>query len=469
MATWCGVVGGVGWVGWGVVGGWCVVAAIGRWRRGGSVCQEPRRSSSSSSIQIRVSVPSNSITDSFNQLPLMADIPKIKSSSPQSGTSQHEVLEEDERIPSEQTLGDSDTNCSSSVEDDDFVNVDDAGVPYTFIVDPFSPLDSYHHRCCHRNRQVNSNSCSCCSSESESELESASDRPDSTVYPDCLYGNDEEYDQMDFITDLFDSRGNLSRNDVEISVSEGSAINDHDDDNDFVSNNMEELGLGYEGGGLRVARIESESDTEDLGAVQNDDRIQTTDCPSLDTARVDERDGLSSVIDRIEEISVSSDISSEGDAAAGVLEWEILLAVNNLELDLEFATDGGEGFVYTPEFDTLIGQFVETVRALRGSPPAAKSFIDNLPLVTLKKGDEEEDDSVICAVCKDEILMEERVAQLPCKHHYHGECIVPWLSIRNTCPVCRFELPTDDVDYERSKNRVNDDELRVGYGFDLSP
>ncbi|KAI3824105.1 hypothetical protein L1987_05554 [Smallanthus sonchifolius] len=418
----------------------------------------------------------------------MADIPQIKSSPPQSGTSQHEVLKEDERIPSEQTLGDSDTNCSSSVEDDDLVNVDDADVPYTFIVDPFSPLDSYHHRRRHRNRQVNSNSCSCCSSESESE--SNSDCPDSTVYPDCLYGNDEEYDQMDFITDLFDSRGDLSSNDVEISVSEGSAINDDDDDDfvsnnieelglglegggglrvaindhddDFVSYNAEELGLGYEGGGLRVARVQSESDTEDLGADQNDDRIQTTDCPSLDTARVDERDGLSSVIDLIEEISVSSDISSEGDAAVGVLEWEILLAVNNLERDLEFATDGEEGFVYTPEFDTLLGQFVETVRALRGSPPAAKSLIDNLPLVELKKGDEEEDDSVICAVCKDEILMEERVAQLPCKHHYHGECIVRWFSIRNTCPVCRFELPTDDVDYERSKNRVNDDELRVG-------
>ncbi|KAK9064840.1 hypothetical protein SSX86_016222 [Deinandra increscens subsp. villosa] len=419
----------------------------------------------------------------------MADIPKIHSSPPQSVLQQ-----DDEPISSQQqTLDDSDTNCSTLLEDDDdLVNVADAGVPYTFVLDPFSPLDSsffvppssssYHH---HHNNQVNSNSCSCCSSESESE----SDYPDSTVYPDCLYGRDEEYDQMDFITDLFESRsetdhvsGRLSSTGVGISVSEGSVVDDHDDD--FVSNNIEELGLGlgYEGGGgggggLRVARIESDSDTEDLGADQNENTIETTDlnsehiwdCPSFDTARVDDREGLSSVIDRIEEISVSSDISSEGDAAVGVLEWEILLAVNNLERNLDFATDGEEGFVYTPEFDTLIGQFVETVRALRGSPPAAKSFIDNLPLVAFKKGDAKDDDTITCAVCKDEISVEELVAQLPCKHHYHGDCIVPWLSIRNTCPVCRFELPTDDVDYERSKNRVDDDELRVGYGLDLSP
>ncbi|KAL4568602.1 hypothetical protein LXL04_024217 [Taraxacum kok-saghyz] len=425
----------------------------------------------------------------------MAHISKTQSPYQQSDESEHQVLQEDDRISSQQTLDNSMANCFSLVEDDDLVNVEEEEedyVPYTFNFDPFSPLNSsffvpsssssfcYHHQH-HHNLEDKSNSCSCCSSESESE--SASESPDSTVYPDCLYGNDEEYDQMDFITDLFDSRGDtdhvsrrFASNDVGIS-SEGSPI---DDDDDFVSNNIDQLELGFEGGGLRVVGIESDSDTEELGQVnaRNDDRFQTSelnlerfwDCSSIDreeaTSRTDERDGLSSVIDRIEEISVSSEISSEGDAAVGVLEWEILLAVNNLERDLEFETEGAEGFVYTAEFDTLIGQFVETVRALRGSPPASKSIVDNLPLVTLKKN---EDDQSICAVCKDEISIEEKVTELPCRHHYHGDCILPWLSIRNTCPVCRFELPTDDVEYERSKNRVDDDELRAGYGFELSP
>lgn len=331
----------------------------------------------------------------------MEDITKLKSQV----VLEEEEEEENDVISSQQTLHHNSSNL--------FQHEDDEYIPYTFNLDPFSPFSSSFFL------------------PSSSSPHNSSESPDSTVYPNCLYPyDDDEYDQMDFITDLFDSPQQIQHHD----------INHNDEDvDDFVSNNIHELGL-------RVTGIESDSDTEQLAQQVNDDT---------------ERDGLSSVIDRIEEISVSSDISSHGDVTVGVLEWEILLAVNTLERDLELETDGENGFVYTPEFDTLIGQFVETVRALRGTPPAAKSIVDNLPLVVLNKGD----DNVICAVCKDEILIEEKVIQLPCRHHYHGDCIKPWLSIRNTCPVCRFELPTDDVDYERSKNRVDDDDLRVGYNF----
>lgn len=50
-----------------------------------------------------------------------------------------------------------------------------------------------------------------------------------------------------------------------------------------------------------------------------------------------------------------------------------------------------------------------------------------------------------CVVCKEEIEIGRDVCVLPCDHGFHWGCILPWLRKRNTCPCCRFELPTDDV------------------------
>ncbi|KAF8090192.1 hypothetical protein N665_0483s0030 [Sinapis alba] len=95
--------------------------------------------------------------------------------------------------------------------------------------------------------------------------------------------------------------------------------------------------------------------------------------------------------------------------------------------------------------DVLARTFDES--GINGSPPASKRVVDELPDAEITS----EELSIGCAICKDEIVVEEKVKRLPCKHYYHKECIVPWLGIRNTCPVCRYELPTDDLEYERNR------------------
>ncbi|KAK4567341.1 hypothetical protein RGQ29_003237 [Quercus rubra] len=63
-------------------------------------------------------------------------------------------------------------------------------------------------------------------------------------------------------------------------------------------------------------------------------------------------------------------------------------------------------------------------------------------------------DSSQCAVCKDSFELCEEAKQMPCKHIYHPDCILPWLELHNSCPVCRYELPTDDPDYEQRARGV---------------
>eukprot|EP01088_Endostelium_zonatum_P018088 TRINITY_DN5671_c0_g1_i1.p1 TRINITY_DN5671_c0_g1~~TRINITY_DN5671_c0_g1_i1.p1 ORF type:complete len:400 (+),score=91.47 TRINITY_DN5671_c0_g1_i1:66-1265(+) len=45
----------------------------------------------------------------------------------------------------------------------------------------------------------------------------------------------------------------------------------------------------------------------------------------------------------------------------------------------------------------------------------------------------------------------EEVVKIECGHLFHRGCIENWLKEHNTCPLCRWELPTEDVEYEKER------------------
>ncbi|KAI3820941.1 hypothetical protein L1987_08495 [Smallanthus sonchifolius] len=136
--------------------------------------------------------------------------------------------------------------------------------------------------------------------------------------------------------------------------------------------------------------------------------------------------------------------------------WEFFLNSNNLDPNpgndvwLEDLWNDDNQFedYNDAENEMLFGRFGVGSSLVR--PPASRMVVDNLLSVVMTVKDCESNNTV-CAVCKDEIGVGEMAKQLPCTHRYHGDCIVPWLSIQNTCPVCRHELPTNDPNYERRK------------------
>nr|XP_043609722.1 uncharacterized protein LOC122581555 [Erigeron canadensis] len=95
------------------------------------------------------------------------------------------------------------------------------------------------------------------------------------------------------------------------------------------------------------------------------------------------------------------------------------------------------------EQETLRGDYVDAEADIsrRGALPTALLFVKNLQLVAVDK-------ELVCVICKDNACVGTVMNKLPCGHVYHPSCIMPWLNVRNTCPLCRYELPTD---YEKER------------------
>eukprot|EP01018_Ginkgo_biloba_P027887 Gb_40322 [translate_table: standard] len=138
--------------------------------------------------------------------------------------------------------------------------------------------------------------------------------------------------------------------------------------------------------------------------------------------------------------------STVGGYTPNILEQVInnLQEINNLENDLDRVIEAA---------------LQEVGSGPRGPPPASKEVVAKLPIIDVTeevlaqigKGTE-------CAVCREQLLIGDKMQEVPCKHLFHPDCLKPWLDEHNSCPTCRYELKTDDHEYESRKEREKEAE-----------
>ncbi|KAL3633446.1 D-lactate dehydrogenase [Castilleja foliolosa] len=109
--------------------------------------------------------------------------------------------------------------------------------------------------------------------------------------------------------------------------------------------------------------------------------------------------------------------------------------------------------------DDIVPEFLEMDSGVPRVPPASKEVVAKLPVnivteqVLSKLGKD-----AVCSICQENLIVDDKMQELPCKHMFHPPCLKPWLDEHNSCPICRHELKTDDHAYESRKEREKEEE-----------
>ena len=91
-------------------------------------------------------------------------------------------------------------------------------------------------------------------------------------------------------------------------------------------------------------------------------------------------------------------------------------------------------------------------RNLIGNPPASQRAINSLHKTEITEQTINNYKDITCNICLEGFVLGNILRILECQHAFHENCIITWLKSRNTCPVCRHELESNDPNYERRKH-----------------
>ena len=92
----------------------------------------------------------------------------------------------------------------------------------------------------------------------------------------------------------------------------------------------------------------------------------------------------------------------------------------------------------------------------RDCPTCKEDFIPDEPAVPAENEDEDADadaDPPEESVPAD--AQQEELIAMPCGHIYHEDCLVPWLKLHGTCPVCRVSIVKTRSDQQQQEQQTS--------------
>lgn len=87
--------------------------------------------------------------------------------------------------------------------------------------------------------------------------------------------------------------------------------------------------------------------------------------------------------------------------------------------------------------------------SLNGITMDNTEFIKNFKTLVVKEYKPPQSE---CSICQSEYQQGDTVMIFPCENVFHEKCLIPWLKIHSTCPICRkdvIQLRKDEMNKEK--------------------
>ncbi|XP_023006826.1 E3 ubiquitin-protein ligase RNF126-like [Cucurbita maxima] len=115
--------------------------------------------------------------------------------------------------------------------------------------------------------------------------------------------------------------------------------------------------------------------------------------------------------------------------------FALQLAAGNMDLNFHIVVEVDVNEMIWVDLDPFLVEEYSPAE-MNGAPASAIERLQRQKFDGLREEEEEGD----CSVCCEALKGEEEVSRIPCGHVYHKFCILKWLQMSNSCPLCRTKL-----------------------------